>query len=319
MSGVVRMGALAAFALAAFGVTGALSTALLNVQTAQRSAHTVEGSIEPALDLVDAPFGGRVSEVLVKEGDRVRSGDVLVRLENAQLQHRLEEVSSARESLVSALREQAELQELPPKVKQYLYANYPAAVQADLAYNRALSAVQSSEAGDRPAAYERLSQAAQRRVEARRHLQHLFSSLTYPTEMHELLRQLEDGEMEAHRLLDRNEPKATSPGAVELLDLHPGDTLIPGAPVAMIRSADVYTSSLTLSKSEAQHLNTAVQLTGALQNGRSLAGRIESVVVRPVRAAFRHKSGDAEESVVSIRVQSAEAIEPGARIRFELP
>ena len=314
MTRIVRIGA-----LAALGLTGALATAFLHVRAPRTGGLTADGSIEPALDLVDVPFGGCVSEVLLQEGDRVRSGDVLVRLDNAQLTHRLEEVSSARRSLASALREQGELQELPPKVKQYLYANYPDVVRADLAYNRALSAVQSNGAGDRSAADERLSQAAENRVAARQHLQHLFGKLTYPAEMHELLQQLEDAEMEARKLLDRNQPKVTGSGTIELLDLHPGDTLLPGAPVAMIRRTDVYTSSLALSKFEARNLRSGEQLTGRLDSGSAIAGWIQSVVTRPVLAAFRHQSGDTEESVVSIRIDSAEAIQPGARIRFDLP
>src|SRR5690348_11958073 len=120
MTRIVRIGA-----LLALGLTGALATAFLHPRAPHAGALTADGSIEPALDIVDVPFGGRISDVLVKEGDVVRSGDVLVRLDDAQLTHRLEEVSSARRSLASALLEQGELRRLPPKVKQYLYANYP--------------------------------------------------------------------------------------------------------------------------------------------------------------------------------------------------
>ncbi len=61
------------------------------------------GKLEPqgAVQEVDAPVNGVVDEVLVEDGDSVRAGDVLVRLDPEAAQSELQQLSAVRDSLVT--------------------------------------------------------------------------------------------------------------------------------------------------------------------------------------------------------------------------
>ncbi|SIO53480.1 HlyD family secretion protein [Rhodovulum sp. ES.010] len=94
---------LIAVALVVLLATGAGYVLFLQKDGVPPGFATANGRIEAERVDVATKFGGRLSEILVSEGDRVEAGQILARLDDAQLQAQLREaeagVVSARQAL----------------------------------------------------------------------------------------------------------------------------------------------------------------------------------------------------------------------------
>lgn len=68
------------------------------------AAHALSGTIESTDYQVSALIGGRVKEVAAKEGDEVKAGDVLVRLDDEALRVQVDAANEAVEAAKSTVR-----------------------------------------------------------------------------------------------------------------------------------------------------------------------------------------------------------------------
>jgi HlyD family secretion protein len=135
----------AAVALAA---VAALGTLLLRQQRGEDGLLQVNGRIEGDLITVAPMAAGRVDELLVREGDAVRTGQLLARLEQASVPAQLAEAQAAQRALESQAEAQASalnlLRAATPLQLAAAQASQQAA-QADLRRAEAASAQQARE------------------------------------------------------------------------------------------------------------------------------------------------------------------------------
>lgn len=193
-------------------------------------ADVYTGTIEARDAAVGSLTAGRVSEVLVEEGDSVHAGDVLVRFERylldpqikeqqsrvAQMRANLERVTAGpRREQVERARiewEQAERE----RVRQETLLKQKVTSQAN--YDRALADAQALQQ-----AYEELRRGSRPEDEAQARAQ----------------LEAEEGRLASlERQLAETEVKAPATGVIQTMDIRPGDLLQPNQPVASLLETD---------------------------------------------------------------------------------
>ena len=211
----------------------ALIICVVLVLAAKRSEHTrpIQGFIEPDVIPVTSVFGGRVAEVLVGRGDKVRAGQELARFEAGELKER---VAQLRASLARFPRSRLSaatslIERVPASTWANLSQTDPARMAAEAEY---INALRESEQHPSPESRARLRKARVRRLEVYRHT-------VEPNHAEvEAFRKLTDGTRETASWLDaqmeRFRVRAPVDGIVEMLDVAPGDVLPPRSGVALI-------------------------------------------------------------------------------------
>jgi HlyD family secretion protein len=191
--------------------------------------NTYSGTIEARDARVGSLLGGRVVEVLVEEGDSVRAGEVLVRLENDLIAPQVEEqrarvaqaranldrvVSGPRREQIERARIEWERAEKERKRQESLLAK---AVTSDAAYDAAAAAAQSAYQ-----AYEELRRGSRSEDErqARAALAEGENRLAF-----------------LERQLSETEIRAPASGLLQTIDLLPGDLVAPNQPIAAVLEA----------------------------------------------------------------------------------
>ena len=191
----------------------------------------IHGRMEPEAVVAAAVLGGRVEAVLARRGQHVEAGQVLVRFDAQELDERLSRASAAlREAPAHVIATTASFVErVPPATWASLLQTDPARLQAEREYVAALASMESN---GNAAAHARLKRAEAQRVTAFRRADDLRPHT---------LANLETVRAEAQRTIlwlksqrERLEVRSPVSGTVELLDLMAGDTVMPGAAVALV-------------------------------------------------------------------------------------
>lgn len=188
------------------------------------------GTIEARDARVGSLVGGRVREVLVEEGDSVRTGDTIVRLESYLLEPQVREqqarVAQARAALDRVVtgprREQVERAriewERAEKERARQEQLLREAVTSDAAYDAAAAAAKSAFQ-----AYEELRRGSRSEDEA---------------QARATLEEAEGRLSVLRRQLEETEVRAPVTGLVQTIDLLPGDLVAAGQPLAVIIERD---------------------------------------------------------------------------------
>ncbi len=264
----------------------------------------VMAAVEPATQIAFAKAGGTVSEVLARAGDRVRKEQPLVRFEAAALLGRRAEVAAALESAKG-------LSTIPRPAIALAVDAHPDVLAAEEEYTRALSAFEQAPAEQRAA----LARAAAARTEARQRIGRSLAKST--ADLSNTTATLEDLLRELDRAIAEREVRAPADGIVDLLDLHPGDRIVPGAPAATVVIPGEYACEFTLPSAAGLRPGTALRAVAA---GRApVVARVERVSTRAIPSALRENRAAAEETVVRARFSLAAPLAPGAPVRLELP
>lgn len=209
----------------------AMTVTMVRPQARGERSKTIEGRMEPEVAVASAALGGKVESVLVRRGQSVKAGQVLVRFDARELDQRLSQAEAAlRQAPAEVIATTASFVErVPPATWASLLQSDPARLVAEQEYVAALAAFE----GERTAsARVRLRRAEAQRVSAYQRADELRP---------QTLSKLENMRAEAQKTIrwlatqrDRLEVRSPVNGTVELLELAPGDTVLPGAAVALI-------------------------------------------------------------------------------------
>lgn len=297
-------------------LSGALCTALRSTRSSAElpSGAMREGLIEPVLSLSYSGLGGEVVEVCARPGDWVKKGQVLLRLDASELRDRLKALAFAERSIRAELSGRGVLERVPNRIKRYLYQTHPDVVDAEEEYVRALSAWEQAPESGRAVAEAKLAIAADQRTRAKNRLDRILATPAGQEELGLVVTNIGKNRSEVEQLLAEREVRAQADGSVDILDLRPGDRLLPRQPAATVRVAQEYTARLVMPAA-----STAQLQVGARVNGDVASAVVESVTQRKVPAAFREKRSLEDDTVVRVRFHSATAIVPGSVGRFYLP
>ncbi|MDH5537762.1 MAG: efflux RND transporter periplasmic adaptor subunit [Rhizobacter sp.] len=129
-------------------VAAALAARLLGREQGDSGLLQVNGRIEGDLVIVAPMLAGRIAELLVREGDQVRAGQVLARLDQAAVAARLDEAQAARHALQAQADAQAGALSLLRAETPIQLAAARAGVQAAQADLRRAEAASAQQARD---------------------------------------------------------------------------------------------------------------------------------------------------------------------------
>lgn len=204
------------------------------------------GYVEAEKVEVGSRVGGRVSDVLVDEGDAVEAGQLIVRFETDEIQaelseakHRVERLNTVLDKLKSGPRKQ-EIE----VARQLLAAAEEAKKNAESSYKRALQAgvptLTAQEISDMETAFKTATATA----EARRFELELLEEGTRAEDLVIAKHELDEAQDRVTRLqaqLDEGEVHAPCKAVVEAIDMQPGDLVPGGAPLAtLVRSDELW-------------------------------------------------------------------------------
>ncbi len=262
--------------------------------------------------------GGTVREVLVRPGDSVEQGQVLVRLESAQASEQLRQLDKAIGTVQSAIESRRLTTGVPDSLRGVVLESHPDIVDAEKEYGSALAAFEESSGGGREAARRALERAARRRVDSRREVSRALAGAGSGEELATLLGRLRKSRDEAERLVVEADVRAPERAVVDIIDLHPGDRIRAGHPVGLLVLPGEYSCEFSPTEAEVPKLRKGMVLPGRLADGRPVEGRIESVEARTAPFVLRDDRQASQVHVVRARVRPAERLRPGTTVRFQL-
>lgn len=224
MPGLARLRKLAAvrnaLALVAIALLG------ISCSKTPQGNGAISGSIETDEARLASRYGGRVTEILVREGDAIDTGKTLVRLFAPELHARKKQTlallaelkaGARREEIAAA---QAEFEAIAAELQ---FARAEEKRTAQLADTGAISAADRDRAVSRAAALEKSLAASKSRHQ-------LLLAGARPERIAHVEAQLAEIETQLKEL----EIAAPGPAVVETLHVKPGDVLQPNAPVATV-------------------------------------------------------------------------------------
>ena len=290
-------------ALAAVSVLAA-SGAIVSLVRGNGGARprTVEATVEFATVAALAPAGGVVRQVIAKPGEPVEAGQILARFDAATLMER-------RGALAASLDSAGRLSKLPRAAAAVAVESHPDVIAVEDEYVRAAAAFEQGKASR-----AELERAAAARMETRHRVAAAFGRST--ASVSSTIATLESMLRELDRLIAEREVRAPAAGMVAILDLHPGDRVLPGGPVALLRVPGQYTCEFV--PPGGVDVEPGSTLRGRAGNVR-VAAQVDKIVKRPVPSALREDRSIAEETIVRVRFSSAAPLAAGSVIRLELP
>jgi multidrug resistance efflux pump len=307
----------------AAAISGALAMALAGLFATShelREPRSVSGSLEPVTVVVGSGPGGTVSEVLVREGETVRKGQPLVRLDAASLRARCDQLKKALRLLETEEAAGQAFARLPDGLRSIALESHPDVVRAENDYVRALESYQRASPQDRDAAKVRLDRAARERTQARLRIAWILGHASDPSQVQAVAAILRQNLSNLEGLLAGAELRAPCDGAVDILRVKPGDRLLPASPVAMLIVHGEYSSDFAPPDADIARLQPGMRLKGKLLgSGTRFAWRVDSITKREIPAPFRENRDVAEQMIVHARVSCLQPFAPGARAEFELP
>jgi biotin carboxyl carrier protein len=204
----------------------------LAVAKAHQPARAAARAWQPGdSQILTAPRGGVVTAVLVRQGDAVVKGQLIVQLHLGELDDRLTKAKAALERTPPELVDSAAwfLGRIPGQMWRRLIATDAGLLAAEQEYAEAVAA---AELNPGPSEKERLKRASAHRVEEQQRVGRLT-----PGSLGQLAasyRERADDVTWLTRQRSAADVRAPSNGVVEIFDLHPGDTVPPAGRVALV-------------------------------------------------------------------------------------
>jgi multidrug resistance efflux pump len=274
------------------------------------------GTIEARDAAVGSLMGGRVSEVLVEEGDSVRAGDVLVRFDRYLLDPQIKEQQSRVRQMRANLervmtgprREQVERARIQweqaerERLRQEKLLEQSVTSQA--AYDRALADAQSLQQQ-----YEELRRGSRSEDERQARAQ---------------LEGEEDRLAILQRQLQETEVRAPASGIIQTLDLRPGDLIPANQPVASLLETDELWVRVFVPETELGRVRVGQPVGVHIDTfpDRAFPARVSSVSERaeytPRNVQTAKQRAD-QVFAVRLRIEPAPEVKAGmtALVRFE--
>ncbi|HET6349749.1 MAG TPA: HlyD family efflux transporter periplasmic adaptor subunit [Candidatus Krumholzibacteria bacterium] len=188
------------------------------------------GTIEARDADLGSLTGGRVTDVLVEEGDSVRAGQVLVRFDSYLLKPQIQE----QEARVEQMRANLERVMTGPRREQVERAriDYEQAERERVRQDTLLKQAVTSQAD-----YDRAAANAQSLYQVYEELRR--GSRTEDEQQAQAQLQAEEGNLAVlQRQLEETEVRAPADGIIQTMDLRPGDLIAPNQPVAVLLEPD---------------------------------------------------------------------------------
>ncbi len=274
------------------------------------------GVVEPVVALAISPTGGVVEEILVKEGERVRYGQVLLRFNTAGLERRRQELSSSAQALASADDARKSFAGLPGEIQNAMRDSHPDVLEAERDYLRALADFEAASAVNHDVAQQRLNAAAASRVNARRRVNDILMARPESAVDREgLLGSVRDQIAEMDHAIHAAEMRSEVDGVVDLVPVHANDRVLPGRPVVSIVVDRQYFSELSVPAAAKPEGPCRATL---LDNRQSIDCRVDKSEIRNIPAVLRGPGQAAEARVLRIRMSSSIPWHPGAKAQFDL-
>jgi len=278
------------------------------------------GFVHPVLTIVRGRVGGTVGEVHVKSGDHLEAGQLLLRLEAKELEDRLKGLRKAAQAAESGLRGANAMAQLPNQVRQLMYDLHPETGRADREYAEALTSFDKAQGAAREASGVRLRKAEVERMRVRRDLGQLFAREANPENARAYHAEIARAIQGVEKLIEETVTRAPDEALVDIMDIHAGDKIQPGQPVAVLISTKNYLVDVGVTAGEWKRLHPGLALKGRLEgSGAAIEGWIESTFLRRIPVIARDNLRVAEGPVVRVRIVSAEPLRGGATVAFELP
>ncbi|MCF8146726.1 MAG: efflux RND transporter periplasmic adaptor subunit [Deltaproteobacteria bacterium] len=264
------------------------------VETATEFYEAV-GTVRPMQETqVESQVQGRIVEVLVRPGDRVKTGDRLVVLDSRELRSRLDR---AKQGLLSARARRSQ-------AMQAIHAARAVYAQAESAYQR-IQTYFKSEA----ATQQQLEEAESAFLQARAGLEQAEDGLK---EADAGVRQAEKVVEESTIALGYKEIQATADGEVGQRLVEPGDMAFPGKPLMVLQTRGALRLEALVPEGSIRHMNINESFEVVIDAlDQTLSGRLAEVVpaADPRTRSF----------LVKVDLPRAEGLYPGMFGRLLVP
>ena len=301
--------------------SGVVSAVVLSHSSAGAGGSTwVMAPLDPVVVAAGSAAGGTVREVLVRQGQRVGKGQLLVRFDARELEARREQLAMVLRAAESAIESNRVTAGISAQVRRQLLESHPGVMDAEAEYAAALREFESADTSNRAGAKVRLDSAAAGRVEVRRTVGRAMASGGTSERFPSLLPRLRANIAEFDNLLRDAEVRAPADAEVDLLDVTPGQRIPPGHPVALLTLPQEYACEFAVPARAALRLKLGMASIGMLEPAHQrIEWRAESITRRTIPAAFREDRRVFEESVVRARVSWPQRLAAGTIASFELP
>lgn len=192
----------------------------------KKNSNVYSGTIEARDADIGSLMGGRVSEVLVEEGDSVRAGETLVRFDRYLLDPQIKE----QESRIAQMRANLERVERGPRREEIERAriNYEHAEKERVRQETLLKQGVGIQA-----TYDETAAAAEVAKQQWEELKRGSRSEDVQAARAQLSAE-ENTLAMLHRQVEESEVKAPADGIIQTMDLRPGDLIAPNQPVAVL-------------------------------------------------------------------------------------
>jgi HlyD family secretion protein len=237
---------------------------------------TVSGTIETDQVRVGSRYGGRVQEVLCREGDVLKAGQVIARLEATELKARMESAHALLDELVAGPRKQeleAARNDYAAVTNELQKAQSDARRAEQLFAEKTISPTERELAQTRAASLEKNAAAALSRYE-------LLASGTRPERVAQARAQVSEIESQIREMEIVSPTNATA----EVVNVKPGDVVAPNREVATLLLND--------------HLWTRVYVPepwlGYIKPGQSVVVRVDAEPARKFTGVVEQIAREAE-------------------------
>lgn len=298
----------------------AIAVAAVRANARSRQPRIVRGALEPVTTVVGSGPGGTVVEVFARQGELIHKGQLLVRLDAGELRKRCEGLRTTLRFLDDAMQNGDVLARLPSRTREFLFNSHPDIIRAENAYVDALQSFERASSGRREIERSRLDRAAADRTRVRRRIAASFARGSDKKELTSIAASVRTNLAAAEELLEHAEVRSPSDATIDLLDIHVGDRLAPGTPVAVLLVNGEFFSDIVIPGAEIARLSKGMSLNGALaDSNRFFKWYVESISKRQVPVPFRENRQIADETVVRARISLARSVAPGATANLQLP
>jgi HlyD family secretion protein len=286
--------------LSAVGVFAALTAVLLLARRAP-AVLLLDGVVERRTVPVISTTGGVVSEVLMREGAQVGAGEVIVRLDDPDLRAYLNDIERAEQFRRTGDRRFNTMARINPEARATLLQMHPDRQRAESDYVAALEAYDRAAPAGKAAAKDRLDHAANQRTRVARELSDIFSLRETAENAVSTLQKRVDA---LRSRMDALNVKAPVAGSIDLLELHPGDRVLPGRPVALLGEQGQLYADLVIAP--------PARVFAMLPEGKRVPCRSE-----PLRRTLAHPALETR-PMTRILLPAGTSLKPGTRLQFAI-
>lgn len=278
----------------------------------------ITAPVQPVTLLVTARAGGVVTEVLSAPGAQVVQGATLVRFDTVTLSTQRDHLAAALRSTRSALESANKLSALPAALRATVIEVHPEVTAAEEKYVRAVAALDRDP--NSQSAKSNWQQAATERTQVRERLGQSLANPASAEGLKAMIPLLESRLQDLNQALAISEIRAPANGQIDILDLHPGDRLPPGAPAAVLLLPNEYFCQFPLPLTQSEHLKPGMAATAEIGPQRhQVRWHLESLELRTIPVGLRDNRHISQERLVRARFTSPLPNLRGATAVFQLP